>query len=288
MARQSDLLLGANRAFNTSSTVPKVNIAGINAGQNGLLPDLRGLAANASYMKSNTICVVLQTPRGFNHLPNPEEWHAAFKALLETGSNSIEGLNSTINVEYGQNPLGASGEQQDDWAKVTRERSQPVHVIREKYGKPVKAMMDSYIRYLIADPETQVPLVMSLTDAPTDQLPDFTSFTCLYFEPDPLHKFVQDAWLVTNMMPDTGGEVVGRRDLTASRESVDYTITWTGIQQVGAGVNQMAQGILDRMALSGINPTNRAAFMSEINADLTNTDQGYAEVMQQAASDSVI
>lgn len=285
--RKSDALIAQNTGYNLQSQSPMVNVVG--SGQQGIVTDLSTYISNAAYVRRNLICLVLQTPRGFNLLPDSAVWHATCKNLLENGSRTIEGLRKTLTVEYVSNPIGAAGEQQEDIAKVNRERSTPTHVFTEKYGKPINRFFDAWIRLLIADPETGIPAITSLglSDGPADQLPDFTSMTCLYIEPDPLHKTVVEAYLVTNMMPKTAGQVESSRDITASGQSVDYTIEFTGITQVGAGVNQFAQSLLDQMNLTGVNPNRRQAFVQQVDAFVKDSNGGYENLVQQVANEQI-
>lgn len=261
----------------------------VGSGQMGIVTDLSTYISNSTYVRRNTICLTLQGPRGFRDLPNPEIWFSTFKSLMENGSRTIEGLRSTLTAEYVQNPFGGAGEQQEDIAKVMRERSTPTHVFTERYGKPVNRFFDAWIRYLIQDPETGYPAVASLglTEGPQDILPDYTSATCIYIEPDPLHKKVQEAWLVTNMMPKTAGQVEGNRDITAPGQTVDYSIEFTGIQQVGAGVNAFAQRLLDEMNLTGVNPNRRDAFLQEIDADIRAGAGGYDNSLKTIADQQI-
>lgn len=285
--RQSDALIAQNSAYHLQSQSPMVNVVG--SGQQGIVTDLATYISNAAYVRRNLICVVLQTPRGFNLMPNSDVWHATCKALMENGSRTIEGLRKTLTVEYVSNPIGAAGEQQEDIAKVNRERSTPTHVFTEKYGKPINRFFDTWIRMLIADPESGIPAVTSLglSTGPADLLPDFTSMTCIYIEPDPLHKNVIEAYLVTNMMPKTAGQVESSRDITAPGQSVDYTIEFTGIQQVGAGVNLFAQQLLDQMNLTGVNPNRRQAFIQQADAFVKDAAGGYDSLIQKVASEQI-
>lgn len=289
MSRLTDAILGKGQGYDRVSTAPMVNVGGTAAGQMGILTDLRGFHSNSAYVRRNVICVVMNTPRGFRDLPEPEMWQQTCKALHEIGAKTIDGLNATLNVEFVSNPIGAAGEQQEDIAKVNRERSVPVFTFTEKYGKPINRFYDGWIRYLMNDPETGIPAVVTLpnADGPTDLLPDYTGMTCMFIEPDPLHKTVVEAWLITNMMPNTAGTVNGSRDITAPGTTVDYSIQFTGIQQVGAGVIALAQRLLDTMTRTGVNPNTRQAFIQEISADVARGTQGYKEVMSAVAGQQI-
>lgn len=287
--RLTDSVLSEENVFSDTTRTTIVDVAGEKSGQMGMTTHLEGVIANASYIRRNLLCYVLRSPEGFNDLPNPEVWHSTFKALMEVGSRSISGLNSTLNVEFASSDFGAAGEQQEDFAKTTRERSVPVHVFIEKYGKPINRFFDTWIRMLLGDPETGIPGIVTLGngDGPTDLLPDYTGATCLYIEPDPLHKTVVTAWIITNMMPNTAGEVVGERDITAPGQTTEYSIQFTGIQQVGSGVNAIAQQFLDNISLTGANPHRREAWIKEMSADLANSASSYQKTVESLANEQV-
>jgi hypothetical protein len=284
--RNSDALLGPGKGPHTNHQTSMVNV--ITGGQMGLVTNLKTYVQNASYVRRNVVAILMEAPTGFNDLPEPEVWQGLLKALVETAPRSIEGLRGTVNVQYTETPIGGAGEMQEDISKATRERSQPTFVWTEKYGMPVNAFFDGWIRYLIQDPETGIPLVSTLTNRqPMDQLPDYTGMTVLFFEPDPMFKTVQKAWLITNMMPKTAGEYVGSRDITQGGQTVDYNIEFTGIQQLGAGVIALAQQQLDEIMLTGVNPNRREAFLQQISADVRRGEGGYKESIQLVASEQI-
>lgn len=281
MARLQDATLQQGSGYHDQSDAVMVDVRA--SGQQGYISDLKAYHANAAYVRRNVIAIVMETPRGFSDLPQGEVWHATLKALVETGAQSIEGLKSTLNVEYVQNAIGASGEQQEDIAKVTRERSEVTISWVEKYGKPVARFLDSWITYLIGDPDTGVPAIIAVNDDVVDQLPDYYTMTVMFIEPDPLHKYVQEAWLVTNMAPKQGATREGRRDLTQAGESLTYSIPFTGMQQVGAGTNALAQQLLDQINFSGVNPNRREPFINAKAADAADARDGYADVVDRVA-----
>ena len=210
------------------------------------------------------------------------------KALVELHAKTIEGLQSTLTVEYSETPVGGAGEMQEDVTNVTRARSNPSFTWTEKYGKPINAFLDGWILNLIMDPQTKFPAVVTRgSKKPTDLLPDYNGMTVMFVEPDPTHTKVVQAWLCTNMRPKTGGDVTGRRDLTAAGETVDYQVEFTAVTQVGAGVNKFAQRLLDEMTLTGANPNLRPAFVDQITADVKAGDAGYTAAVNNAGKTAV-
>jgi hypothetical protein len=265
-----------------------VDIHQLQAGQNGFRTDFEGFVNNSSYVRRNMIAVLVEAPRGFQHLPDSEQWVSTLKSLIELHPNSIEGLNSTLTVEFSEVAVGGAGEMQEDIANVTRERSVPTFTWTEKYGKPINAFLSGWITNLMMDPITKVPNIMTRSgDKPTDILPDYTSCTVLFIEPDPTHTRVVHAWLCTNMHPKTAGEVVGARNLTAAGETVEYSVEFTALTQEGLGVQLFAQRYLDEMNMSAVNPNLKPAFVDKIEEDIIAQDAGYHDQLDRASKISV-
>lgn len=259
----------------------------IYGGQHGYAPDLSQWVSNQAYVRRNLICLLVEAPKGFQYLTNPDQWVATLRSAVELHAISIEGLNMTLEVETTENPVGGGGEVQEDFTDVKRQRSQPVFRIPEKVGMPFANFFANWIRYLIMDPDTKYPLITTTGKVPPDMMADMYAATMLFIEPDYLHSKVVKSWLVTNMFPKGSGEITGRRDLTAAHETVTHDITFTGIAQSGIGVDEFAQKMLDSMSLTGANPYLRHAFVDAISADLSSSKTSYADEISNIASNAV-
>ena len=289
MARLSETILSEGSAFAEKDKRPMVDISQERSGQQGFQTDFTGYVSNAAYVRRNLIAVLVEAPRGFQDLPNSDKWIATLKSMVELHANSIEGLQSTLTVDFVENPVGGAGEIQEDVSNVTRARSTPTFTWTEKYGKPINAFLTGWITNLIMDPVTKVPNVVTRdnVEGPSDVLPDYTGCTILFFEPDPTHSRVVHAWLCTNMHPKTAGEVVASRDLTAAGESVNYSVEFTSLTQEGVGVVRLAQRYLDQMNMSGVNPNIKPAFVEDIEADVRAADNsGLADNMARTGNEA--
>lgn len=285
MSRLKDTLLG-DRGYAQYSEQPMVDLK--NGGQNGPMTDLASYVSNSAYVRRNLIALLIEAPRGFQDLENPEVYVQTLKALVELHPKSIEGLQSTLTVEHVENAVGGGGEMQEDVSNVTRARSTPTFVWTEKYGKPISTFFRNWITSLIMDPITKYPTVVANGQrSPADLLPDYMGMTVLFFEPDPTHTKVVEAWLSTNMQPKTSGDITGRRDLTQAGESIDYSIEFTALTQHGVGVIQFAQSLLDQMNLNGMNPNLQPAFVQQIDADVKAAGLGYTETLENEARTNV-
>lgn len=275
-SRHKDTLLGEGMAYGEHNDSPMVNLA--IGGQNAYQSDLRYFHANTDYVRKNLIIKVMQAPRGFLFLDNPDSYYKALKGIVEMHAQTWEGFNRTLTVNSVEGPVSGAGEIQHTPSQVLRQRSDPTMTIREKYGRPVQRFFESWVTELIMDPDSQVPGISTRANAPRDLLPDIYSMTICAFEPDPSFTKVNSAWLITNMYPMNAGDYTGRRDKTADGEELVLNIPWTGMQQVGVAVDRLAQGLLDSMMRTGTSPNLKPAFMSGVEQDvLAQNTVGFTE-----------
>lgn len=274
--RHKETLLGAGMAFNESNSSPMVNLA--LGGQNAYQSDLRYFHANTDYVRRNLVIKVLQAPRGFQYLDNPDVYYKTLKGIVEMHAQTWDGFNRTLSVNSVESPVSGGGEVQHTPSQVLRQRSDPSMTIREKYGRPVQRFFESWITELIMDPDSQVPGISTRANAPSDLLPDIYSMTIIAFEPDPTFTRVNAAWLITNMYPQNAGDFTGRRDKTADGEELVLNIPWTGMQQVGIAVDRLAQRMLDLMPKTGTSPNLKPSFITDVEADVSrHTNVGFTE-----------
>lgn len=274
MARQPQTLIDNKKAYSSMSFAPTVDLR--HNGQNGYIPDLRTYLTNSAYVRRWLIPILIEYPRGFDHLPNPEIWIGTLKSLVETQAKSITGLNGTINVQFVENPLGHSGEIQQDVSQITRARSTPTFVWVERQGRPVKLFFDGWIFNLIGHPDTQTPMINSYrakdgvdnSNKYFDYLPDFNTMSVLFIEPDPFQRRVIDAYLCVNMMPNGSGDTEGSKEMGAAMQNRDITVEFTAITMQSMGVNQFAQALLDELNYSGLNPQNRRSAIEHVHANI--------------------
>lgn len=267
MARQQGTLLLNGSAYSEQSFSPVVNLQ--QGGQFGFIPDFTTFLSNSAYVQRPVIPFLLEYPRGFDYLPQPKVWIGTLKALIETQSKLIDGLQGGITLNFIENPFGASGEQQEDFSQIQRARSQPKHTWVERQGRPIHNFFNGWVFYLIAHPDTQTPMINSIEenkDKYFDFLPDFNSMTVLYVEPDPFQRRVEEAWLCMNMMPKSTGPLEGKRDLPSAMSGRDVDIEFTAITMMSLGVKQFAQSLLNRLNYAGLNPQNRRSAIEDVQA----------------------
>lgn len=257
---------------NSGLVAPMVN--GFVGGQNGPLTDNGRYVQNASYVKRQLICRVVEFPLWTKYMPDPQPWRTGIKTFFEVQSK-IDGLQKGLTAEFTEQEIGRTGKRQFDISKVTEAQSDINHSLTDKYGQPYKQLLSVWMRYGMMDPETGIPLISVINEEVPDLLPDMYSATVLYFEPDPLYRYVQNAWLQTNMAPRGNGQDEGSKDLTAGGQTSEMSIGFTSLQQTGYGVVAFAQSELDKMNREGLNPLTRKAFIEAVDQDVEATKGGY-------------
>lgn len=257
-------------------------------GQQGFQPDLKSYVSNTGYTPRNLIPILYEAPRGFQYLANPDKNIAVLKSLMENQAKTIDGFRTGLTVESSERPIGGGGHMQSDPTNVTEAISTPSYVWDERYGRPIHNFWQYYIRNLISEPVTKQPGVMSLgIEIPPDQLADFYSFTMLFIEPDPLRRHVVEAWLVTNMFPQSAGELESRMDPTSGAEVPEISIEFRGIPLVSDGVRSLAQSTLDKINYANAGPMQRPSFIDQIEADIRAAENGYVEDIAAATQNGV-
>lgn len=276
MRRYQDIIASQN-GYGKLSDAPLLNLEF--GGQHGDQSDLRYMLSGQDYVSRNIICKVLRMPTLLQLLPNGQYYINAFKQIFETYAQTWEGFSSTLSVSTVSTPISGAGEEFQSLAKTTRQRSEPVLGLPDKYNRSCSRLFEFWIQELLADPDTDRANFYSRRDIssfPTDHLADRYSAIACFFEPDPTFKFPVKAWLCGNMFPLSSGEIVGRRDKTAEGELNQLSITFSAVTQVGKGVDELAMRILRSMNITGTNPNLKPAFETDVSADVARGD-GYVE-----------
>lgn len=248
-------------------------------GQNGLAPDFTQWISAQAHLSKNLIPFVIEYPKGFDYLPDADRraWIAAYKAIIELHAQSWTGFNSGIEVETTENAMGGGGQFFEDFTDAKQARTQPQSNHIEKFGQSIGNFFSMFIRTFMMNPDTKYPDIMTMAGItrPTDQLADLYSGTVLFVEPDATMLNPVNAYLCTNFWPKGTGEITAKRDLTQAAESRTIDIQWAALTQQGVGVKGFARSILQSVQISGANPFNSPAFVSQIDPALVASANGY-------------
>lgn len=286
MGRLADAILSGGYA---SGATPMLDLQ--YGGQNGYAPNLVEWVSNQSYVRRNLVCLLIEAPRGFQYMPDPDFWVRALKAMVERHARTIDGFSSGLEVAVAETAVSGGGEMQQDPTNVTRARSNPSFSFVDKYGRPIQNFVHEWITNLIGDPDSKVPNIATIeTVRPSDLLADMYAATMLFFEPDPTHSTVVKAWLTTNMYPRMTGDITGKRDLTSDGETSEFTVDFTGVSQSTLGVRAFAQALLNNINLTNANPYLQPAFMQNLDPNVEGEAGGigYKEQAEELGATAVL
>lgn len=285
--KNSNVVMPANDSFTQRTHGPVTNMA--TPGHEGYIPNYEYWHAAAEYVRPPVIPFLMEAPDAFQILDNPERLVATLKALMEVHARTIQGLDQSLEVEFSTTPFGGAGEQMETVAKVKRAQSQPQYDWVERIGKPITKFWNYYILNILGNPDSNVPAAVSRgQQKPYGMYPDFTAFTMMFVQADRTQRWVDHSWLCSNMMPKSGAKIEGSRDVTETPQGVTVSIAFTCLQQVGAGVDALAQTMLDQANATGLDPNNRRAWLRAVEADVkSRTDAGYTDDIRTAKGQMV-
>ena len=96
MARVRNAILG-NKAYARGTNSEVLNLKF--GGQFGWSPNLTEWVSNQAHVARNLIPILLEAPKFFNLMPNPNVWVETLRALVELHCTSIEGFDAGLEVE---------------------------------------------------------------------------------------------------------------------------------------------------------------------------------------------
>lgn len=283
MPRFQDTLING-RAYARGTTQATLNLT--YGGQMGYAPAFSEWVNNAAYVQRNVIPILLEAPAFFQLLNDPQIWVSTLRAMVELHPLTIDGLDMGLEVETSSSPVGGAGEEQEEFTNVTRARSSITFAYMDKRGRPIQRMLEYWITWGMMDPASKVANIGTLSNYPTDMLPDRYAMTCIFIEPDPTHRRVLKSWLCTNMFPKGTGPITGRRDLRSAMPMPELSISFTSLTQVGAGVDLLGQKIMDYLNITNANPNLRSAFIQDISEDVKAVGNGYKARIDELAQDA--
>lgn len=281
------VLLDQANAMVGGRTQP-INLA--EGGQNGAMMAPHQWVSAAGYQKQKIIPVLLSIPSAMRYMDNYETAVASLKALMEVLPVSIEGLKSTINFEYNDTPVGNAGEKFHTPTQATRDVSAPSYRWPDKYGAAVQRFWTEYGRLLIMDPDLGVPGIVAsqaYIDAGSPPiLPDQQAMVMLFLEPDPTMRNVTHAWMCANMMPRTGGDVEGKREMQAANDVPEVNIEFTALTMTGRAVIEQAKAYLNSLALTNLRPTELKPFVTGISSAVADVTTGFKHKIDDSVQNS--
>ena len=205
------------------------------------------------YVRQNLIPVMLTYPKALDLIPDRDRWIGIFKAAMEVEAQSISGLNTTRTLEVDDSTKITGGQVFAAPTGVTIASTSISYTWKERMGRPFGKWLDFWLEYLISDPYTKRALVTRYLEQKdsnkefTLYTPDLYTVTMLFIEPSNQMTTVEQAWLAFNMMPKSGGNREGKREVDALGETIDLSVDFTSIVMDTDAVKKLAKSILPRL-----------------------------------------
>lgn len=278
--------LDTNAGYGRKASANTIDLA--QAGTQQFAANLGKLGANTPYVRRNVIPFLIEAPRFFEYTSNPEQMVRALKALIETHTRTIDGLNRQLTVDSAENPYGGSGEVIQTPTNVTRARSNPTHGMWELDGRAITHFIHWWITYGIGDENTKTPLVVTngqVSAADYDQT--FFGATVLYVEPDATMTDVVSAWLCTNMYPTATPPWEGSKDASQLGQQLDISLEFTAATDVSLGTKLFARELLQNLTLGGLNPNENPSWLESVSADVQAASNGLRTQLEEGANQRV-
>jgi hypothetical protein len=253
-------------------------------GNFGVTPNHRSWGHLAYQTRQNTILIPLDYPRGFDDLPNPELWIAAFNAMISDMPKNVSGINWTKTPEFNETEVGGTG---DVHHTMTDMRFTPTEIqteIDERLGYVIERTVYGWWDMLGMEVDTKRPAVVDLPGNENKEIvftQNYRGGIVLAFEPSECMRYVNKAQIIYNVMPKDGIESIGQRVLTGAKEQVVHTITWTGTAVRDKGALQVAKTVLDAMRANTVIADNRSAIVSGIADELKELKDGMLASLQK-------
>lgn len=281
-----DRMLG-RQGFAKTALTPTVDLR--MGAQMGFMPNFRELPSNTPYTRKPMIPILVQAPRAFDYLDGSQMIKDTLKVLVEEHPLSIDGINLTMTPDFAETPVGGAGQIQKIVSNMMLTPSAPSFNYQEKYGKVLTRFFTFWQKVAMMHPETKFPeiLHMQIANMPPEILEDFMSMTMLFIEPDPTHRFVVEAALISNMMPSSGIPREMVRNLPEGDQALQFAMEFTGVTESTDAVMDFAQEVLSGITLTGVSPNNRPAAFDSIHADILAANRGYKESINEAARNAV-
>lgn len=257
-------------------------------GQQGLMQNPQQWTSSANYVRQKIIAVLIAEPLLMHYMDNPDAQIAALKSLIELMPQKIDGLNSSVTWEYDGPNVGHAGEKFESVTKASRAVSAPSIEWSERYGMAIARFMTELGRQIILDPDLDHPAIVSspayIAAHSPPILPEHQAMTVLFIEPDVTMTNVTNAWLCTNMMPRSGGDILGSKEMAGTNSIVPVTIEYTAFTLTSKPVYVLAKNYLNSLKLNDMKPLDVRAYYDAISENVDAVQNGFAKEITDAVT----
>lgn len=256
----------------TRTQVTKLSLGGAF----GYAPDWQNWVAAQPHVTTNMIPFLIEYPLGFDALPETMRKTAigTLKAMVETIPTKITGIKAGFTVEKLEKDFGNVGKV-SAVSKVKLDESQPQFEYYERVGRSVYKFFEFWVRWFMRDPISNIPIINTIESLSLpDALVDNYSMTVLFVSPDETMRYCDQAVLIGNMFPHGNFTNDLERDIVQAGKDITLTVSFTGLQQVGAGPTALGQLLLNHINLIGADPMAKESFRSRIARGIMDDSEG--------------
>lgn len=240
----------------------------VETGQFGMLTNNLNWGHLRHQTKQNMFVMVLDYPRGFDALPNPDRWISMFKALIEDLPHRVEGVNWTQTPAWAETEHGGTGDMHHQMTDIKFSPTELSTPVRDREGYVIENFVTGWWNLLGLDPVSKRPGIFELDTVDKDSIvmsSDFSGGVVIAFEASECMRYVHKAQIIYNVQPKEGIESNGIRDLNAEKEIIEHNITWTGTAVRDRGAEEVARSLLTALTATSLSSVNRKAILTDIN-----------------------
>lgn len=203
----------------------------VKGGQLGAGFNTLNLDAATPLTFSPTVLVVLQTPEMYSNDKDKVDVGKTLKALIETHSKQVTGIDFGYTLEVADQPFGHDGQNIQVPTQTKRSAVNPSFVFHELRGNLIWNLFNRWVRD-IQDPDTNASMArLNVSDTPLEFVSSAYSMTmiAIQFDPTMINKRIIDAAIYTNMFPTDPGGQIGFERTIGQTKVMERTVTFSAI-----------------------------------------------------------
>ena len=254
-----------------ANVAPAVDV--LVGGQLGYGNNLPNIDAATPLVMRPIVPIVMHAPTMFTRYA--PSMATILKALIETQSKSIDGIDVQYTIDPGTTPAGQDGQELNVPTNAKRAQVNPQFTLPELSGNLVWNFFRIWQR-MIKDPDTQASSLAGLVPNITGNLPPhvLSMFTMdmLFIQYDTTMRpeNIIDGYFITSMWPNDIGPA-GYRKQTGTSEVLERTIAFHGVLQHNDNTRAVAQKIANTLQLHKIDYNFATPITQQIDPQILNT-----------------
>lgn len=221
----------------------------IDGGQLGFGNNLPNVDAATPLVMRPIVPIVMHAPTMFDYIPGLAN---VMKALIETHTKSIDGIDIQYTMDSGTTPAGQDGQERNVPTNAKRAQVNPQFVFPELNGNLVWNAFRTWMR-LIKDPDTQASSLAGIVSGTTSLSPHILSMytmDILFIQYDTTLRpeNIIDGYFITSMWPNDIG-TAGYKKQIGSSEVLERTVAMHGVLQHNPNTLIAAQNVAQLLQL---------------------------------------